>query len=74
MARRSMMFAGAWDVRLEQMEGALVMPTIAYFCGIAIRMFFRSHPPPHSGHEANVSIETGDVIEGYLPANATRGR
>ena len=45
------------------------MPTIAYFYGIAIRMYFADHPPPHffatySGHEANVSIETGEVIEG----------
>ncbi len=53
------------------------MPTIAYFYGIAIRMFFNDHPPPHffasySGHEANVSIETGEVIEGHLPANAAR--
>jgi Domain of unknown function (DUF4160) len=53
------------------------MPTIAYFYGIAIRMFFQDHPPPHffaaySGHEANVSIETGEVIEGHLPANAAR--
>jgi hypothetical protein len=53
------------------------MPTIAYFYGIAIRMFFVDHPPPHffasySGHEANVSIETGEVIEGHLPANAAR--
>jgi hypothetical protein len=35
------------------------MPTIAYFYGIAIRMFF-------------VSIETGEIIEGHLPANAAR--
>ena len=53
------------------------MPTIAYFYGIAIRMFFNDHPPPHffasyGGHEANVSIETGEVIEGHLPANASR--
>lgn len=53
------------------------MPTIAYFYGIAIWMFFADHPPPHffatySGHEANVSIETGEVIEGQLPANAAR--
>jgi hypothetical protein len=55
------------------------MATIAYFYGIAIRVLFRNHPPPHflaaySGHEANVSIETGDVVEGYLPANATCGQ
>jgi hypothetical protein len=59
------------------MEGTLVMPTIAYFYGIAIRMYFNEHPPPHfsavySGHEANVSIEAGEVIEGHLPANAAR--
>jgi hypothetical protein len=53
------------------------VPTIAYFYGIAIRMFFVDHPPPHffaaySGHEANVLIETGEVIEGHLPANAAR--
>lgn len=38
---------------------------------------FVDHPPPHffasySGHEANVSIETGDFIEGHLPGNAAR--
>jgi len=53
------------------------MPTIAYFYGIAIRMFFLDHPPPHfqavyGGHEANVAIETGEVIAGHLPANAAR--
>jgi hypothetical protein len=53
------------------------MPTIAWFYGIAIRMYFKDHPPPHfeavyGGYEANVAIETGDVIEGRLPTNATR--
>jgi hypothetical protein len=53
------------------------MPTIAYFYGISIKMFFNEHPPPHfsaayGGQEANVSIETGEVIEGRLPANAAR--
>ena len=53
------------------------MPTIAYFYGIAIRMFYVDHPPPHffatyEGYEANVSIETGEVIAGKLPRNATR--
>jgi len=57
--------------------GQELMPTIAYFYGIGIRMFFIDHPPPHffaaySGHEANVSIETGDVIEGHLAPNAAR--
>jgi hypothetical protein len=53
----------------------MLMPTIAYFYGIAIRMYFVDHPPPHffasySGHEANVLIETGEVIHGHLPGNA----
>jgi len=53
------------------------MPTVAYFYGIAVRMFINEHPPPHfsasySGQEANVSIETGEVIEGYLPGNTAR--
>lgn len=53
------------------------MPTIAYFYGIAIRMYYVDHPPPHfcaeyAGHEANVSIETGEIIAGDLPRNAAR--
>jgi hypothetical protein len=53
------------------------MPTIAYFYGIAIRMYVRDHPPPHfhaiyGEHEANVAIESGEVIEGALPPVAAR--
>ena len=53
------------------------MPTIAYFYGIAIRMYLEDHDPPHfhaiySGNEAFVSIATGDILEGYLPKNAAR--
>ena len=51
------------------------MPTIAWFYGIAIRMYFRDHPPPHfhaiyGEHEAIVSIETGTVVNGSLPKTA----
>jgi len=51
------------------------MPTIAWFYGIAIRMYVRDHPPPHfhavyAEYEANVSIETGEVIDGALPRAA----
>ena len=51
------------------------MPTISWFYGIAIRMYVRDHPPPHfhavyAEHEANVSIDTGVVIEGSLPKAA----
>jgi len=53
------------------------MPTISWFYGIAIRMFVKDHPPPHfqavySEFEANVSIETGEVIDGKLPRRAKR--
>jgi hypothetical protein len=53
------------------------MPTIAWFYGIAIRMYFLDHPPPHfqaiyGEHEANVAIATGEVIDGRLPPTASR--
>lgn len=53
------------------------MPTIAYFYGIAVRMYFRDHAPPHfhaiyGEHEAFVSIESGDVIYGHLPKTAAK--
>jgi hypothetical protein len=53
------------------------MPTIAFFYGIAIRMYVRDHSPPHfhavyAEYEANVSIDTGEVIEGALPRSAAR--
>jgi hypothetical protein len=53
------------------------MPTIAYFYGIAVRMYLQDHNPPHfhasyAGNEAYVSIATGEVIEGHLPRNAER--
>ena len=53
------------------------MPTIAYFYGIAIRMYIRDHPPPHfhaiyGEYEAFVAIETGEVIDGKLPRAAAR--
>jgi hypothetical protein len=51
------------------------MPTISWFYGIAIRMYFVDHPPPHfeavyGEYEANISIGTGEVIEGRLPRTA----
>lgn len=53
------------------------MPTIAWFYGIAIRMYVRDHPPPHfqavyAEYKASVSIEMGEVIEGRLPKAAAR--
>lgn len=51
------------------------MPTISEFFGILIRMYYDDHNPPHfhayySGHEAVISIETLEVIEGSLPKRA----
>lgn len=51
------------------------MPTISWFYGIAIRMFYVDHPPPHfqavyGEHEANIAIASGEVISGHLPRNA----
>ena len=53
------------------------MPTIAYFLGIAVRMYFNDHDPPHfhvryQGFRARVLISSGDTIDGRLPPTVTR--
>ena len=53
------------------------MPTIAYFLGISVRMFFNDHDPPHvhvryQGFRARVLISTGDVVDGKLPPTVAR--
>lgn len=53
------------------------MPTIAYFYGIAIRMYLREHPPPHfhaiyAEHDATIDIATGEIVEGWLPRTAAK--
>ena len=52
------------------------MPEICRFFGIVILMYYRDHPPPHfharhGDHEAKFAINTGQLIEGYLPKRAT---
>ncbi len=47
------------------------MPTLSFFYGVAIRMFFDDHPPPHfhtvRGRDvAQVAIATGEPIRGRL--------
>ena len=47
------------------------MPTIAFFYGIAIRMYFNDHAPAHihayhDGMEARFDIATGEMIGGSL--------
>lgn len=51
------------------------MPTISVFFGIAIRMYFDEHGPPHfhayyGGDEAAIAIETLAVTHGHLPRRA----
>ena len=51
------------------------MPTISFFYGIAIQMFWNDHGPPHfhalyGEHEAVISIETLGVLRGALPRRA----
>jgi hypothetical protein len=53
------------------------MPTIAYFYGIAIMMFYRDHNPPHvnvryGSSKALVQLSTGKVIAGNLPPKIAR--
>jgi hypothetical protein len=50
---------------------------VAYFLGIAVRMFFNDHNPPHFhvGYQqfrARVRIADGEVIDGRLPPTVTR--
>jgi hypothetical protein len=53
------------------------MPTIAWFYGIAIRMYYDDHSPPHfhasyGEHEAKIDIGSGQITEGELPRRASR--
>ncbi len=48
------------------------MPEITRFYGIIIKVFFGDHPPPHfhavyGEHNALISIEALEIIEGDLP-------
>lgn len=49
------------------------MPEISRFYGIAIKMYFDEHPPPHfhaiyGEHEAVIDIHNLVVVHGYLPS------
>ena len=53
------------------------MPTIAWFYGIAIQMFYDDHNPPHlharyGRARALVRLSDGAIIAGELPPLATR--
>lgn len=53
------------------------MPTIAWFYGIAIQMYYDDHNPPHFHAQygrarALIAISSGEIIAGDLPALAQR--
>ena len=53
------------------------LPTVAYFLGIAVRMFFNDHGSPHfhvryQQFRARVRIADGEVIDGRLPPTVAR--
>ncbi len=52
------------------------MPTLSTLYGIIIKMYWDEHPPTHfhakyGEFEAQVSIETLEIINGRLPRGAT---
>jgi hypothetical protein len=53
------------------------MPTIAYFYGVMIQMYYDEHEPPHfharyGGAKALVRLSDGEIIAGELPPTAAR--
>jgi hypothetical protein len=51
------------------------MPELSRFYGIIIRIFYDDHPPPHfhaayEGEQAQISVETLEVIEGSIKRRA----
>jgi hypothetical protein len=56
------------------------VPRLASFAGIVVMIYFGDHPPPHvharigrpgtrGAVEARFSIDTGELIDGVLPAS-----
>ncbi|HEY2071034.1 MAG TPA: DUF4160 domain-containing protein [Rhizomicrobium sp.] len=53
------------------------MPTVAYFYGIAVSMYWDDHNPPHfharyGRAKALIRITDGEIISGRLPPTARR--
>ena len=53
------------------------MPTIAWFYGIAVQMYYNDHEPAHfharyGRARAIVRLSDGEIISGELPPTATR--
>jgi hypothetical protein len=56
----------------RRIEEGCLLPTIAYFFGIAVAIYYRDHNPPHihvvyQGYEALIAIEDARVLRGRLP-------
>jgi hypothetical protein len=53
------------------------VPRISSFYGIVIAMYYREHGIPHfhahyGGREASISIQSLEILEGYLPPRVIR--
>jgi hypothetical protein len=53
------------------------MPRISAFYGIVVTMYHSDHAPAHfharyGEYEAQIVIETGELLAGYLPVRALR--
>jgi hypothetical protein len=53
------------------------MPTISFFFGLIIRMYYKDHQPPHihvqyQDCNAVIDIFTGNMTEGVLPTRQLR--
>jgi hypothetical protein len=53
------------------------MPTVAIVEGVRIMFFFADHQPPHfhtqfAEYQAQIAIESLDILEGNLPAAKLR--
>ena len=51
------------------------MPLLSRFFGIAVRVHFGDHPPPHvhvvyGDHRASMDLTTLEIIRGHLPRRA----
>jgi hypothetical protein len=62
---------------MNPVNSNVIMPEVARFYGIVIKVFFGDHPPPHfhaiyGEYNALVSIETLEFIEGDLPSRAQK--
>ena len=64
-------------IDLDNKEKVILIPVLAQFYGIAIRMYFlqNEHNPPHihaiyNDNAAAIDFMTGELLDDYLPAKA----